>query len=509
MIPGIEWQKTIGGSQTEWLEDFHQTTDGGYIFVGTSSSNICDDKSEDCIGICDYWLTKTDAYGTIEWENTIGGDLWDIPYCVQQTTDGGYILGGESESNISGDKSQDDYVPYDIWLVKTGSDGVIEWQRTYLADESDELYSIQQTKDDGYILGATSMSNQSGDKSENGFGGTDYWVIKINATGEIQWQHTYGDYEGDYLSTVRQTKDGGYIIGGSAHTYFFGELDYWIIKLNSAGHFQWERSIGGSSNDYFRDLQQTDDGGYILGGMSASPVSGVKTDSLRGWVDYWIVKIDSNGTVQWDKTIGGTNEDDLSSVRQTVDGGYIVGGTSFSVVSGDKTSAGYGWSDYWIVKLDGSGNIEWQDAQGGDRGETLSAIIPTNDGGYLVGGYSSSDSSGTKTDDCKGPTYPDYWIVKLLGPDNTGSTLVNEDFSAITVAPNPFDQDTKVSFSNPLHHKIKVEIKNIAGKTLQTIFTSDDHVIVRRVSFHESIYFAQVLDQTTGQRVTLKLVTTN
>src|SRR5688572_1611741 len=187
----IEWQNTIGGSDHDELFSIQQTADGGYIAGGVSFSNMSGDKTENCMGAVDYWIVKTDSTGTIQWQNTIGGSNNDILTDIHQTVDGGYILGGYSSSNISGDKTENSNFA-DFWIVKTDNLGNIQWQNTIGGSNHDLLFSLHQTTDGGYILGGYSLSNISGDKTENSNGSKDFWIVKTDNLGNIQWQNTIG-----------------------------------------------------------------------------------------------------------------------------------------------------------------------------------------------------------------------------------------------------------------------------------------------------------------------------
>ncbi len=355
--PCIEWQNTIGGSDFDYLNSLQQTLDGGYILGGYSISNISGDKTENSLGGKDYWVVKLDAAGNIEWQNTIGGSDWDELCSLQQTSDGGYILGGYSKSNISGDKMENS-LGLDYWVVKLDAAGNIQWQNTIRGNASDWFSSLQQTSDGGYILGGISLSSISGDKTENSLG-LDIWVVKLDAAGNIQWQNTIGGGEWDYLRSLQQTSDGGYILGGNSPSNISGDKtenslggeDYWVLKLDAAGNIQWQNTIGSSGKDYLYTIKQILDGGYILGGHSASNISGDKTENGIGGADYWVLKLDAAGNIQWQNTIGGIGYDELYSLQQTLDGGYILGGWSKSNISGDKTENSLGGDDYWVVKL--------------------------------------------------------------------------------------------------------------------------------------------------------------
>src|SRR6185436_20058437 len=383
----IEWQNTIGGGSADLLNSIQQTIDGGYILGGSSESNISGDKTENCIGLYDYWIIKSDSAGNIQWQNTIGGSSDDQLNSIRQTSDGGYILGGQSLSDISGDKTKNCMGQYDYWLVKTDASGNIQWQNTIGGNSLDILRSVNQTLDGGYILGGISTSPISGDKTEDSIGGWDYWIIKTDASGNIQWQNTIGGSEVDFLNSIQQTSDGGYVLGGNSNSNISddktensnGSSDYWIIKTDASGNIQWQNTIGGDGVDYLYSIQQTTDGGYILGGHSSSNISGDKTESCWDTIcipyceaDLWIVKTDTIGNVIWQNTIGGNSTEAARSVQQTADGGYILGGITSSDISGDKTENCNGSDDYYIVKIDASGNIQWQNTIGGNNEDLIS-----------------------------------------------------------------------------------------------------------------------------------------
>ncbi len=415
----IEWQNTIGGSGEDWLYSISQTIDGGYILGGYSNSNISGDKTENPLGGFDYWIVKTDSIGAILWQNTIGGNADDWLQSVIQTSDGGYLLGGTSNSDISGDKTENCVGIRDFWIVKTNNLGVIQWQNTIGGSSLDDLTSIAQTSDGGFILGGWSESDISGDKTENSNGSYDYWIVKTDSLGMIQWQNTIGGTSNDYLYSFAQTTDGGYVLGGFSYSNISGDktensngdLDYWIVKTDNTGAIQWQKTIGGSGKDDLRSVVQTTDGGYILGGYSESNISGDKTENSNGFSDYWIVKTDSLGAIQWQNTLGGYGEEFLFSLIQTSDGGYIFGGRSNSYISGDKTEHSNAGDDYWIVKADSLGAIQWQNTLGGNSGEHLYSLTQTYDGEYVLGGTSYSNISGDKTENSNG--HSDYWIVKI------------------------------------------------------------------------------------------------
>jgi len=223
------------------------------------------------------------------------------------------------------------------------------WDKTFGSNGSDELTLAIPTQDGGYLLGGTSSSGVSGDKTQVGRGDVDYWLVKLKADGSKMWDKTFGGKDYDVLTSVYQTSDGGYIIGGTSQSGISGDKsenfknqfsfygDYWVLKLDAEGNKVWDKTIGGSSYERLAAVLPTKDGGYLLGGTSSSGISGDKSEVNKGREDYWVVKLHADGKVEWDKTLGGAENDQLNSVLQTQNGDYVLGGTSTSGASGDKS----------------------------------------------------------------------------------------------------------------------------------------------------------------------------
>jgi hypothetical protein len=343
----ISWQKTFGGSNSDYANFVQQTTDGGYIIAGGSASN--DGDVSDNHGKFDFWIVKLTSTGELEWQKSLGGSANDYASSIQQTTDGGYIIAGYSGSN-DGDVSGN-HGKRDSWIMKLTSTGELEWQKSLGGSNTDYANCIQQTTDGGYIIAGYSESND-GDVSGNR-GYDDYWIVKLTSTGELEWQKSLGGSANDYASSIQQTTDGGYIIAGSSGSNDgdvlgnHGERDSWILKLTSIGKLEWQKSLGGSCLDRAISIRQTTDGGYIIAGYSESNDGDVSGN--HGSYDSWIVKITSTGELEWQKSLGGSNSDYARFIQQTTDGGYIIaGGTDSNDVD---VSGNQGERDYWIVKI--------------------------------------------------------------------------------------------------------------------------------------------------------------
>lgn len=505
---GIIWQKTVGTALNDFPCHSAVSTDG-YLIGGNSISGISGDKTEASKGGSDMWIVKLNLDGQIVWQKVIGGDLSDSISTIVKTVDGGYILGGSSYSSISGDKTENSRGQYDCWLVKIDAMGNIQWQRTIGGSFQDSIESLVQTSDGGYFLGCISNSNISGEKTENCRSirevGNDYWVLKLNSVGAIEWQRTIGGNEIDDLKAVKQALDGGYIIGGHTRSGISGEktepsreVDYWILKLSTTGIIQWQRTLGGDSTELFSDLEVCEDGGFLVGGYSTSDTSGTKTENSKGEGDYWVVKLNSQGVIEWDKTIGGLGSDYLRSIKQKPNGHYVLSGDSGSGISGDKTENVYGSSDVWIVLLDQLGNVIGQKTLGGSEGEGGKNINILPDGNLLLTLFSQSSISGDKTENSRGLS--DFWILKL----NASILLAKESFvSSLKIFPNPTTQSVTLSFKNSFSGKVIQA--DILGKEIQSFQVNNTESFIMDIKGMPGIYILAV-EENTGNKDNFKII---
>lgn len=465
--PAIAWDKTFGGTKADALYCVQETSDGGFILGGYSESGITGNKTQASKGSHDYWVIKTDNKGTKVWDKTIGGSGLDQLYAVYQTKDGGYILGGHSTSGKTGDKSNANKGAYlDYWIVKLDADGNKQWDNNFgtTGFVINEFHDLRQTADGGYIIGGMSDGAMSGDKSENSKGGNDFWVLKLDATGNKVWDKTIGGSGSDNFVSLVQTTDGGYLLAGYSDSPVSGDkteaskgtFDYWIVKLSADGAKSWDKTIGSSASETLGDLALTADGGFLLGGYTPdAPISGDKTEASIGLQDFWVVKTDANGVKLWDKTIGGTNSDKLFSVAQTQSGEYILGGSSPSKISGDKTENNFGVNDYWVALLDANGRKLWTKTVGGNNTSLVTGITGTKDGGILMGGRTNSSKINDKSEDGYG-ILDDYWIVKLAAPTVTGFAQGENELQELELYPNPTEKTTGFSL-----HLVGTETANV------------------------------------------------
>ena len=283
---------------------------------------------------------------------------------------------------------------------------VKQWDKVFGGDSDDRMFVQVPLVDGGYLLAGDSRSSLSGDRSEWGRGQEDFWVVKIDAYGNKVWDKTYGGLFADILRAVVPTPDGGYLLAGYSQSNIYaeksqnsrGQNDFWVLKIDANGSKLWDKTYGGSGDDRLMSAVLTPDGGFLLGGDSNSGISGERTESSRGSTDYWVVRISSVGTKLWDRTYGGTDADMLASIQITSAGHYYLCGYSFSNISGQKTQNSKGSSDYWVVKIDALGTKVWDKTIGGNSLEFLwKSAIGLNDE-LVAGGFSYSNISGDKSE---------------------------------------------------------------------------------------------------------------
>jgi len=354
-----------------------------------------------------FFMGSLAAQPTIQWQIALGGTNYDQGRSIVQTRDNGYITTGYTAS-INGDVVGN-HGGTDFWVIKLDSLGILQWKKVYGGSDNDWPYSIIQTDDGGYVAVGLTESND-GDVSGN-HGDKDMWIIKLDSSGTLQWQKTLGGSDWEEAWSVKQTMDGGYILAGRTGstdgdvTGLHGYLDYWVVKLNSSGTLEWQKSLGGTGLDLGYSIRQTNEGGYIVVGESSSQDGDVKNN--HGGSDYWVVKLNFEGKIEWQKSLGGSNIDRGNDIRQTRDGGYIAFGQTRSI-DGDVT-ANHGVYDCWVVKLSATGELEWQKALGGSDEDFGQSIQQTIDNGFIATGLSVS-VDGDLTFNYG---YSDLWVIKL------------------------------------------------------------------------------------------------
>jgi hypothetical protein len=342
------WATVRGGSASDQGAALVATSDGGAIAVGLAGSNDGDVIGHH--GGSDGWVVKVDAAGQYQWQRTMGGSGMDDLSDVVSCPDGGYLVTGTTNSDdgdVSGGHGQED-----MWLVKLDAAGDLLWQRTYGGTSVDKALAVAACSDGSFVI-AGHTSSTDGDAVGNIYGGA-YWVVKVDDVGDLIWQHAYGGAGYDYGTCITATFDGGYLVGGSSTSLAgqvsnnHGSADAWVVKLDSVGSLQWQRSLGGSEYDRANSVIQVSDSSYVVGSIVNSSDGDVT--GLHGETDIWLAHLDLLGTLQWQKTLGGTATEMIHDLIVEPDGAIVLVGQSTSD-DGDLPS-NLGGSDIWVVKLD-------------------------------------------------------------------------------------------------------------------------------------------------------------
>ncbi|WP_452227364.1 hypothetical protein [Lacinutrix cladophorae] len=390
----IEAISTFGGTKNESAQSIVSTQDGGYVILGHTQSKDFDitDKTNESY---DYWVLKFDENNQLQWNKTFGGSGDDRGKSIVQTLDGGYAILGQTNSANQDVTQNSGY--YDFWLAKLDNAGNLIWEKSFGYSGLDIGISVIQTTDNGFLLtGVLDVTASGGEgntkQSHARHAGGDYWAIKTNASGDIEWSKYYGGSYSEVPNDVIETND-GYIIVGSSDSDDVdisnnkGDYDFWVVKINTTGSIVWEKSFGGSEIDEAWSITNTQDGNYIIVGDARSNDQDISNP--YGASDLWLIKINPLGAIIWEKSFGGSSFDSGRSISNTQDNGFIISGSTRSI-DGDL-SANNGQNDAWVLKIDANANIEWQKTIGGSTIDYLYDAIELPNKNIIAVGESSSN----------------------------------------------------------------------------------------------------------------------
>ncbi len=392
----LDWVKSFGGSGEETARAIIGTADGGYAIFGFSNS-VDGDLSEKTLPVNDYWLLKLDAGGELQWSKTYGGSKDDRGQSLVQTRDGGYAITGYAKSS-DGDGSNNEGF-HDNWILKLDATGTIEWERSYGFSGHDHSYDILQTDDGGFFFigflditaaRADGYTEKGNTLTRHGVG--EFWGTKIDAMGNVEWRKYFGGTNNDRAHAVVQADDGGFVMAGFSESDDFdisntkGSYDFWVLKISASGNLVWERSYGGSGIEISHDIAKAGDNTYVVTGNTFSTDTDVSKN--HGESDIWLIKIDDNGNLIWERTFGGTEFDAGQGVRLSSDGGFLISGNSKST-DGDA-SVNAGENDLWLVKTDAAGTILWEQTFGGSGLDYGFDVLENRDKSIVLVGETAS-----------------------------------------------------------------------------------------------------------------------
>ena len=378
-----EFNKLYGGNSEDYVRAVIQGNNGGYIFTGETYSTGSLDRAPD------VWIVKVDEAGNTVWEKTYGGSQVEQAYSLAKF-EGGYLVVGRTYST-------DGDVPAthgdgDGFVLRIDENGNLLNQKTFGGSDFDEFTNIQ-PDGNGYILVGNTNSNNS-DVTGN-HGGGDVWVVKMDRELNIIWQKALGGSQFDGGSSSAISKDGSYIISGNTSstdgdvTNLKGGIDFWVVKLSNSGRLLWQKTYGGSGFEFPYSLTESVDGGYLITGLTTSSDGDITAVHKGGFIDAWMIKIDKDGDVKWDKSVGGNGNETCAFSMTTHNGDYLIGGNTTSN-DGDFTGNN-GSSDGWIMRLDKQGKEKWTKVTGGSSGDDVNSACAGNFENYIVAGTSDSN----------------------------------------------------------------------------------------------------------------------
>ncbi len=452
--PSTLWTKTLGGNLGEQGYDVQQTTDGGFMVAGATYSFGA--------GNGDAWLIKTNSNGDTLWARTYGagGGSYEAAHSVYQTSDGGFILAGSVFAGSSGN----------VYLVKTEANGVAEWTRTYGGGSTENAYSVMQTNDGGYIFCGDTRSFHSGF-------GSSVWLVRTNSNGDTLWTKVYGgsSYQGGY--SVKQTTDDGFIVTGSYNNGAPNSTDVWLLKTDANGDTLWTKTFGGIDSQEGHDVLQTNDGGFLIAGT-------------QSWSGIWLIRTNSTGDTLWTKTYPGSLERG-NCLSQTPDNGFVITGSDIN-------------GDLLVVRTDQNGAILWSSTYGGSNADGGSAVVPVNGGGYIVCGSTESSGAGNA----------DIWLIRL---DSDGSVSVDEQISTVNQFqlnqnyPNPFNPSTKISWQISVGGHQTLKIYDVLGNEVVTLVdeykpAGSYEIDFNAIELNSGVYFYKLISGTYSETRKMMLI---
>jgi hypothetical protein len=434
--PDTVWTRLFGGTDNDFGYYVQQTFDNGYMMIGKTKSFGN--------GNFDIWFIKTDENGEETWSEVIDSSFSDEAQTGLQTPDSGYVIAGTYE--VAG--------LYDVLMIKLDKNGNHQWSKSFGGEGSEELFTVIQIYDGGFILSGNSDSFGSSD---------DFWLIKTDNEGNTIWEKTYGGSQTDRCISTIQTSDSGYIMVGTTKSYGSGGDDIWIVKTDIDGNQIWSNYYGGNNDDGGYSIQKTNDNGYLITGFTYSFGS--------GGADLCLLKIDIAGNQQWLKTFGGTEDDIGFSICKTSDENFIIVGStkSFGVIN----------PDIWVIKVNQNGDQLWDKMIGGSDHDISPWIQQTNDGGYILAGYTYSFGAGLY----------DAWLLKLdsdVSDVEEQESYLPNHISLLQNYPNPFNPNTKIKYSIPQPSQVQLKVYDVLGNKIKTLVNEEKSAGKYEISFDAS-----------------------
>lgn len=430
--------------------------------------------------------------GGLEWQKSLGGNKSDFLSKVIGTSDGGFLLAGTSSSDKNEIKKEANQGNADFWVLKLNADGSEQWQTTLGGFASDELITAIQLPDGGFLLAGNSSSGKSGTKTEVNFGNKDIWLIRLNSSGQTEWEKSYGGHYVDQVQSVAAIDDELYILGysnspenGNKSTQALGMGDYWLIKTDKDGNTIWQKAFGGEGDDHPYTMIVLADEHLLIGGVSTTNYSDTKKVSNDKGTDIWIFKTTTNGDILWEETYNIGKYDMIANLSENEDGTILIGAYAKSEKAGVKASDKKGVNDYVAIKIEAEGKKKWQKEIGSNGDDILTKLIRTRDGGYVLAGTSKGAISRERNTQ---QGQDDFWVVKLLDEDNDD----NDGVPMLEAIPNPTDRFTNVIINTDFEEAEAI-LYDISGRELQRLEVNGRTVPVDLRNLPMGVYLVQIL----------------
>lgn len=445
--------KKIGGDYVEEAYDAIRDSDGNLVIVGISNTGI-----EDLMWISyDFYIVKLNPEGEIIWEKKYGGTGMDVAYSIVEAADGGYLVAGISDSNDN--DFMENYGVGDGRIIKLDTNGNLEWSKNYGGTGQDEIKSILSNGDGTFTL-AGSTGSSDYDLTENQ-GGWDFWVFKIDSSGGVIWSQSFGGSQYDFGQDVISTQEGGLLVGGYTDSNDFdvlgnfGQTDYWVLKLDALGNLEWSKTYGGSHIDQLYGLTQTDSGDFGLVGHTDS--SDFLVSNNYGEVDVWLLKIDAAGNILWARNYGSSSSEEAYAISSH-NNQFFITGMSGDIIDHDLTEV-FGLVDLWMFKVDSSGELIWQKSMGYHWADYGKSIQMDTNGNWVVAGHFEYDNLTNQFEDIN----MDFWIINFADAE---LSTIDQTKSLVSIYPNPtqnllfFSEElNQIEIYNPLGQKVKTSQK--------------------------------------------------
>lgn len=495
----VLWEKSFGGSSSDLFRKIQKTSDGNYIVAGHTKSDDGDGVSNHGVpSTADFLLVNINNSGVLNWRRCFGGSSNEYAYDVKQATDNGYFITGYTTSNDG--QVTGYHGAQDMWVVRTDADGVILWEKCIGGSSADLGTSICATADGGCLVGGLTNSKDGDITDTVG----SFWVVKLAASGNIEWQRNLGSTDNDVAYDVLQKSNGHYIVAGytasvDAEATSHGEQDGWVLELDDTGAVVWGKTYGGSKNDLFYTIKPALGGGYYVGGSAQSTdghVTGNHGGTINGAGDAWLVKIDDTGSIVWQKPYGGSKDESITGIDISTDSTVFVAAWTNSTngdVSFKKDS-----TDYWRLIIDKNGNIENEKTVGGSSYEVANGIVATEDKSCIMVGYTNSTNGDIST-----PLGGlDGWVVKIAIDESVGEPGASLQ---PLVYPQPCHQQLHITLQD-FSGKAEVRITDITGRCVYSTNSTTAGITIATDKLENGIYQLYIATNTAHSVQTISIM---